>query len=126
PASNWAVTEQLVDIVPPVIEGTVLISSWELPPWGGAEYAPMAQATPVDVLGGSILVFRGRFEVPLVTALSYAARADPRLGCRRVHAGPARAFTPIAAARRHACPMTRRCRERSRARCCSTRGTRLP
>src|SRR5437016_2818834 len=64
PSYNWAATEQLVDLVPAVIEGTVLISAWELPPWGGAEYAPLAGTQPIDVLGGGILVFRGRFEVP--------------------------------------------------------------
>jgi hypothetical protein len=76
PAYNWSATPQLVELVPPVIEGTVFISSWELPPWGGQEYAPLAATPPVDVIGGSILVFRGRFDVPLAVALSYAGRAD--------------------------------------------------
>jgi hypothetical protein len=83
PAYNWAATEQLVGLVPPVIEGTVFISGWELPPWGGREYAALAATEPVDVIGGSIPVFRGRFEVPLATALSYAARADQQLGWQR-------------------------------------------
>ncbi len=83
PAFGWAVTEHLVDLVPPVIEGTILISAWELPPWGGQQYAPLLQTQPVDIIGGSILVFRGRFEVPLASALSYASRAAQQLGWQR-------------------------------------------
>jgi 4-amino-4-deoxy-L-arabinose transferase-like glycosyltransferase len=83
PSFGWAATEHLVDLVPPVIEGTVLISAWELPPWGGQQYAPLVETQPVDVIGGSILVFRGRFEVPLASALSYASRADQLLGWQR-------------------------------------------
>jgi hypothetical protein len=83
PAYNWMATERLVELVPPVIEGTVFISAWELPPWGGQEYASMAETPPIDVIGGSILVFRGRFEVPLAAALSYAGRSDQLLGWSR-------------------------------------------
>jgi hypothetical protein len=83
PAFNWSATPQLVAIVPPVIEGTVFVSSWELPPWGGREYAALAEREPIDVIGGSILVFRGRFDVPLAAALSYAGRADQLLGWER-------------------------------------------
>ena len=86
PAYNWSATPQLVDLVPPVIEGTVFISAWELPPWGGHEYAALAETPPLDVIGGSVLVFRGRFAVPLAAALSYMARADQQIGWGRYEA----------------------------------------
>jgi hypothetical protein len=65
----------LDDAVPPVIEGTVLISVANLPPRGGKEYLPIAESQPVAQIGGSIFVYRGRFEIPLAAALSHAARA---------------------------------------------------
>jgi len=84
PAYNWSATPQLVEIVPPVIDGWIFISAWELPPWGGREYAALAATEPVDVIGGSMLVVHGRFAVPLATALSYTARADQQLGWGRL------------------------------------------
>jgi 4-amino-4-deoxy-L-arabinose transferase-like glycosyltransferase len=83
PAHGWAVTGRLVDPVPPVIDGTIFLSAYEFPPWGGPEYAPLAAVPPADVIGGGVLVFRGRFDVPLAAALSYAARADQLLGWQR-------------------------------------------
>ena len=63
------------EIVPPVIEGTVLVGVRDLPPRGGAEYLPIAQSEPIAQIGGSIFVYRGRFEVPLVAALSRVRRS---------------------------------------------------
>jgi len=60
--------------VPPVIEGTVLVSARDLTR-GGKEYLPVAQTAPIAQIGGSIFVHQGRFEVPLVAALSHARRA---------------------------------------------------
>ncbi len=68
--------EQLDEPLPPVIEGTILLSVTTLPPRGGAEYLPIAQSQPIAQIGGSIFVYRGRFEVPLAAALSHAIRAD--------------------------------------------------
>jgi len=83
PGHGWSVTQQMVEVVPPVIDGTVFVSAYELPPMGGPEYAALAQTEPVDVIGGGILVFRGRFEIPLAAALSYAGRANQLLGRQR-------------------------------------------
>ena len=99
PAPGWAISGDLVDVVPPVIDGTVFLSIGVLPPWGGPEYAPIVATPPADVVGGGVLVFRGRFEVPLAAALSHAARAEQWIGWGRfgdalqearaaVHLGP--------------------------------------
>ncbi|MGQ0541943.1 MAG: glycosyltransferase family 39 protein [Blastocatellia bacterium] len=62
--------------VPPVIEGTIFLASNELPPQGADEYIPIAaKSEPETVIGGSILVYRGRFEVPLVAAISHVQRS---------------------------------------------------
>jgi len=64
-----------IDPVPPVIEGTVFLSSNELPPQGGEEYLPIAGGEPEAVIGGNTLVYRGRFEVPLAAAISHVHRS---------------------------------------------------
>ena len=69
------VSPTVIEPVPPVIEGTVLVSVNELPPRGAGEYAPVARAEPVAFIGGNTLVYRGRFEVPLAAAMSHAYRA---------------------------------------------------
>lgn len=74
PAFLWSVGN-LVNAVPPVIEGTVLLSATTLPPRGGPEYAPIVSTKPVAILGGSILVYRGTFRVPLLSAISHSTRA---------------------------------------------------
>jgi hypothetical protein len=68
-------SREVNDAVPPVIEGTVFVSVNELPPRGGDEYVPIAQSEPIGFLGGNILVYRGRFEIPLAAAISHAHRA---------------------------------------------------
>ena len=62
--------------MPPVIEGTVLLTAMVLPPRGGAEYLPIAQSQPIARIGKSIFVYQGRFEVPLAAALSHAERSN--------------------------------------------------
>ena len=73
---GWNFSEQLVEPVPPVIEGTIFLSVASFPPLGGDEYAPILKTKPITQIGGSIFVYQGRFEIPLVAALSYAGRAD--------------------------------------------------
>lgn len=80
---GWNFTEQIAEPVPPVVEGTFLLSVAVFPPLGGDEYAPIIQTEPVAFLGGSIFVYQGRFEVPLVAALSYAGRADQFIELKR-------------------------------------------
>lgn len=67
-------SREVIAPLPPVIEGTVFISVNELPPRGD-EYAPIAQSEPIALIGGSILVYRGRFLIPVAAALSHAARS---------------------------------------------------
>ena len=69
------VSRNLIDPVPPVIEGTVVLSVIEYPPRGGDEYLPIAKSEPIAFLGGNTYVYRGRFEVPLAAAISYVHRS---------------------------------------------------
>ena len=69
-------SRNLIDPVPPVIDGTVLLSVRELPPAGGNEYVPIAKSEPVALIGGNTYVYRGRFEVPLAAAISRVHRSD--------------------------------------------------
>lgn len=73
---GWNFTAQPIEPVPPVVEGTILLSTSVAPQFGHAEFLPFAEAEPIAMIGGSIFVYRGRFEIPLVSALSYAGRAQ--------------------------------------------------
>ncbi len=85
----WTMTEQIIDPLPPVIEGTVLLSTEVLPPvhaiYGHPvfEYEAVVKTEPVAILGGSILVYRGRFEIPLAAALSYRDRGRQYISLKR-------------------------------------------
>ena len=77
PMPSWLrilISRNLIDAVPPVIEGTVLINISEVA-LGGDEYEPLTRSEPVAVIGGSIFVYRGRFEVPLAAAISHVHRS---------------------------------------------------
>jgi tetratricopeptide (TPR) repeat protein len=83
-------TEQLIEPTPPVIEGTILLSAWVLPPASvslyppyNVAYSPVTQSKLIAIIGGSILVYRGRFEVPLVAALSHIERARQLIDLNR-------------------------------------------
>ena len=69
------VSRELIDPVPPIIEGTVVLSVIELPPRGGEEYVPITQSEPIAFIGGNTFVYRGRFEVPVAAAMSHAHRS---------------------------------------------------
>ena len=70
------ISRNLIEAVPPVIEGTVVLSVMEIPPRGGDEYMPIARSEPIAFIGGSTYVYRGRFEVPLAAAVSRVHRAN--------------------------------------------------
>ncbi len=70
------VSDGLDDPLPPVIEGTVILTALAFPPRGGPEYLPIVERTPVDRIGPGVFVYRGTFEAPLLSALSYSTRAD--------------------------------------------------
>ena len=70
------VSRNLIEPVPPVIEGTIVLSVMEMPPRGGDEYVPIAQSEPIAFIGGNTYVYRGRFEVPLAAAMSRVHRSN--------------------------------------------------
>jgi 4-amino-4-deoxy-L-arabinose transferase-like glycosyltransferase len=72
---NWIGTEEIPEPTPTIIEGTILLSVSVLPSHGADEYLPIVQTKPIAQIGGSILVYQGRFEVPLAAALSHVGRA---------------------------------------------------
>jgi tetratricopeptide (TPR) repeat protein len=74
----------LIDPVPPVIEGTVVVTVRSLPPVGGEEYASIAKSNPIAFIGGNAYIYRGRFEVPLAAALSRGARSAYFLSAKDV------------------------------------------
>ena len=73
--SSAVIWERPLGEVPPVIQGTVLVSATEMSgqAWGPGPLGPYDQfrtAHPVACLAGSILVYQGSFQVPLASALS--------------------------------------------------------
>jgi tetratricopeptide (TPR) repeat protein len=75
PVHTAVIWERQLDEIPPVVEGTVLLSATELSGqlWGPGEINPYQQfrnLAPVDCVAGSILVYRGSYRVPLASALS--------------------------------------------------------
>jgi hypothetical protein len=74
PALGWS-NGRAVDAIPPVIQGTVLLSVTVLPPRGNLEYQPITSTQPVALIGGSVLVYQGTFRVTQLAALSHATRA---------------------------------------------------
>ena len=73
--SSAVIWERPLGEIPPVIQGTVLVSATEMSgqAWGPGALNPYEQfrkMRPVDCLAGSILVYRGSFPVPLASALS--------------------------------------------------------
>jgi 4-amino-4-deoxy-L-arabinose transferase-like glycosyltransferase len=66
----------LIDPVPPVIEGVVVLTVRSLPPRGGDEYVPITLSEPLAFIGGNTYVFRGRFDVSLAAAMSRVQRSN--------------------------------------------------
>ncbi|MFT3917099.1 MAG: hypothetical protein QM704_24325 [Anaeromyxobacteraceae bacterium] len=74
--------------VPPVIEGTVLVSAgvlsgFEFGPGPLDPYAEFRTLPPVDVIDHAVFVYRGRFELPLASALGRAQQAVALAGEHR-------------------------------------------
>ena len=70
------ISDQIKEPVPPVIEGTVLLTAMIFPPRGGQEYQTIMQSEPIAVIGRGVFVYRGRFEIPTVAALSHVERVN--------------------------------------------------
>jgi 4-amino-4-deoxy-L-arabinose transferase-like glycosyltransferase len=76
-------TERLFEPVPPIIEGTILLSTTVLPP-RAEEFLPIAQSVaPIAQIGGSVFVYRGRFEIPQAAAWSLSARVEQLIYLKR-------------------------------------------
>jgi hypothetical protein len=70
------ISRDLIDPVPPVIEGTIVLTERDIPPFGGDEYIPITtQSDPIAFIGGNTYVYQGRFEIPLVAAMSRVHRS---------------------------------------------------
>lgn len=69
------ISRNVIDPVPPVIEGTIVLTERDVPPLGGDEYLPITKSEPIAFIGGNTFVYRGRFEVPLVAAMSRVHRS---------------------------------------------------
>ena len=78
------VSRELIDPVPPIIEGSVVLSVIEVPPRGGEEYVPITHSEPIAFIGGNMYVYRGRFEVPVAAAISRAHRSAHFLRTNRL------------------------------------------
>ncbi len=86
-AFRWGMSNTLDEPVPPVIEGTILLSSSILPPRETTrdEYLPFLQSEPIALIGGSVFVYRGRFEIPLASAISRTYRVGQFLRLNQVN-----------------------------------------
>jgi Dolichyl-phosphate-mannose-protein mannosyltransferase len=97
-------SSQVNEIVPSVVEGTVLVSVNNLPPKGGAEYAIFTQNEPIAQIGGTIFVYRGRFEMPLASALSRVVRANQFMRLKQFEEAIAEGRAAVEIAREDARP----------------------
>ena len=68
-----------LDPVPPVIEGTIFVSTTAVSPRFGNTFETFRGVKPIDLIGGSVFVYRGRFDVRLAAAVSHASRAQQGL-----------------------------------------------
>jgi hypothetical protein len=95
-------SSRIVDVVPDVLEGTIVVDSRDLrkSPWGpGADnpYDLFAHSKPVAKIG-SYRVFRGRFETRLLSAVSHVARARQLARVRRIEEALTEAREGVSAA----------------------------
>lgn len=94
---------QLPMEVPPVIEGTVLISDSDLEGTESGDgalnwFAPFREATPVATIQQGVYVYRGRFEVPLMSAMVSARDSDAMADADQLDAALALAERAVALA----------------------------
>ena len=62
--------------LPETIEGTVFISTAAITPAISPEFEPFFKTPPVTILGGSILVFEGRYAIPALAARNRTERSS--------------------------------------------------
>jgi hypothetical protein len=103
PYSRW--WGDPVEVAPQAVQGTVLISATELAGtyWGPGELNPYEQflrTRPAANIAGCILVFQGRFDVRLASALSHANKAWELIATRHLDQALAEARTAVGLAPR--------------------------
>jgi len=79
-----SISDEPQEAIPPVIEGTIFLSAMGMPPRGGAEYLPVIQTQPIDRVANGVFVYRGRFEIPLASALSHVERTNELIFSNRL------------------------------------------
>jgi hypothetical protein len=68
-----------IEPVPPVIEGTVFVTTTAVSPRFGDTFEVFRGIEPIDIIGGSVFVYNGRFDVRRAAAVSRAARSQQLL-----------------------------------------------
>ena len=68
-----------IETVPPVIEGTIFVTTTAVSPRFGNTFEVFRGVEPIALIGGSVFVYKGRFDVPLAAAVSHASRAQQML-----------------------------------------------
>jgi len=81
PSSTSELIPAPTDVIPPTITGAVFVSASEVSGmlWGPGELNPYLQfqaIPPKEKIASSILVFDGRFEMPLASAITHENKAD--------------------------------------------------
>jgi hypothetical protein len=88
-------------LAPPVIDGTMFMSAVEYSGfnWGPGSlnpYRPFTQIKPAAILQGEVLVFKGRFSIPAVSAVSHLHAADRLANSGHFHEALAEAQVALA------------------------------
>jgi hypothetical protein len=105
PPSLILFSERPLEVVPPTIEGTILISSKETTgalsgPGEMNPYSQFQSIPPIDVIAASVLVFQGRFDVPLASAFSHLDKAGELARSKHLDEALVEAQTAVALAPR--------------------------
>lgn len=85
---------------PPQIDGTVLVSAgtltgFQFGPGVLHPYAPFVNVTPTDYIDYGVFVYQGRFEIPLLSAISHTNSAYRALGANQPDAALSHAQTAV-------------------------------
>ena len=100
PTGLAVIAGQPEPIVPPHIKGTVLVSAEDASGalWGPGKLNPYRQfqdGQPADMIGNSILVYNGDFDIPLAAAETHASQVPLLLRMHQVDAALHEARTAV-------------------------------
>lgn len=101
PSALFLLTGRSVPVLPPHIHGTLLISAGDASGvlWGPGSLNPYRQfqdSHPNEMIGNSILVYKGDFDVPLVAAQSHMTQVMTLLRIHQADAALKEAETAVA------------------------------